>query len=126
MVLIRHIRRVMKIETANTDFAILAELGMRLTQARLGRNFTQEELATAAGVSKRTVERLESGHSVQLSNLVRVFRALNFAQNLDQLIPPVAPSPIEQLKLQGKERRRASARKTPLAPSGRWTWADDK
>lgn len=116
----------MKIEDRNTDSAVLSELGKRLIQVRLGRNYTQEELASAAGVSKRTIERLESGHSVQLSNLVRAYRALNLTQNLDQLIPPVGPSPIQQLKLQGKERRRASAQKTSLTASGPWTWADDK
>jgi transcriptional regulator with XRE-family HTH domain len=116
----------MRIEDQNTDSTILGELGKRLTQVRLGRNQSQEELASAAGVSKRTIERLETGHSVQLSNLVRVYRALNLARNFDQLIPPAAPSPIEQLKLRGKERRRASAHKTSLTASGNWTWANDK
>ena len=116
----------MKIENLNTDSAILTELAKRLTRARLDRNFTQEELAAAAGTSKRTIERLEMGHSVQLSNLVRVFRALNLTQNIDQLIPPVAPSPMQQLKLQGKERRRASAHRTSSKESGPWAWADDK
>jgi transcriptional regulator with XRE-family HTH domain len=116
----------MKIEDHNTDSAILGEIGKRLTQARLQRNLTQEELAVAAGIAKRTVERLETGHSVQLSNLIRTFRALNLAQNLDQLILPVAPSPIEQLKLHGKERRRASAHKVSLTASGNWAWADNK
>src|ERR1700688_530614 len=101
----------MKITQQNTDSAILEELSRRLTQARLDRNLTQEELATAAGISKRTVERAETGHSVQLSNLIRAFRALNIAQNFDQLLPPLPPSPIEQLKLRGKERQRASSHK---------------
>lgn len=116
----------MKIGNQNTDSAILAELGKRFTQARLDRNRTQEELAGVAGVSKSTIERLETGRSVQLSNLIRAFRALNLTQNLDQLIPQTAPSPIEQLKLHGKERRRASSQKEPLAVSGHWTWADNK
>jgi len=116
----------MKIENQNTDSAILAELGKRFTQARLDRNRTQEELAGVAGVSKSTIERLETGRSVQLSNLIRAFRALNLTQNLDQLIPQTAPSPIEQLKLRGKERRRASSQKKPLAVPGHWTWADNK
>lgn len=116
----------MKIEDRNTDAAILGELGGRLARVRLERNYTQEVLAIAAGVSKRTIERVEAGRSIQLSSLVRVFRALNLSQNLDQLIPSVAPRPIEQLRLRGKERRRASASKTPSTTSGPWTWADDK
>lgn len=116
----------MRIEDKNTNAAILGEFGRRLARVRLECNYTQEALAIAAGVPKRTIERVETGHSIQLSGLVRIFRALNLSQNLDQLIPPVAPSPIAQLKLQGKERRRASANKTPPTTSGSWTWADDK
>jgi putative transcriptional regulator len=106
------------------DVAILAELGLRLAQARLDHNFTQEDLATAAAVSKRTVERLETGQSVQASNLVRVLNALDLARNLDQLVPPVGARPIEQLKHQGKGRRRASHVKQ--APDTTWTWDDKK
>ena len=43
---------------------LLADLGLRLAQARVGRNLTQEGLAEAAAVSKRTIERLETGQSV--------------------------------------------------------------
>ena len=108
-----------------SDSATLEELGRRLTQARLDRNLTQEELATAAGVSKRTIERLETGSSVQLSNFIRTLRALDLVQSLEHVIPPVAPSPIAQLKLQGKERQRASSPKGPQPPSDRWRWGED-
>jgi len=106
------------------DTTILEELGLRLAQARLDHNFTQEDLATAAAVSKRTVERLEAGQSVQVSNLVRVLSALGLTRNLDQLVPPAGARPIEQLKHQGKGRRRASPAKQP--PAVAWTWDDKK
>ncbi len=115
----------MRIEGQNTDSAILGELGTRLARVRLERNATQEDIANAAGVSKRTIERLEAGRSVQLSNLVRVLRALDLSSNLDQLIPRMGPSPIEQLSFQEKERRRASTRRKPTSASGSWTWAED-
>lgn len=113
----------MKIENQK-DVAILVELGLRLAQGRLDHNFTQEGLATAAAVSKRTVERLENGQSVQVSNLIRVLKALDLARNLDQLVPPAGARPIEQLKYQGKGRRRASPAKQ--APATTWTWDDKK
>ena len=113
----------MKIEDQK-DTAILEELGLRLAQARLDHNFTQENLATAAAVSKRTVERLETGRSVQVSNLVRVLSALDLVRNLDQLAPPTGARPIEQLKHQGKGRRRASPIKQSSATA--WTWDDKK
>lgn len=110
----------MKIENEQGDAAILRELGARLTRLRLDRALTQEELASQASVSKRTIERLETGQSVQASNLVRVLRALHLLAQLEALIPAAAPGPIEQLKHRGKTRHRASAQKQ----TGRWTWAD--
>lgn len=112
----------MKIED-QAETAVLEELGQRLSQARLDRNLTQEALAEAAGVSKRTVERLEGGQSVQMSNLTRVLRALDLLRNLDQLVPPAGPRPIQQLKHQGKTRRRAST--SGDEESGTWSWDDD-
>ena len=114
----------MRIENENTDTAILVELGQRLTQARLARNLKQEDLALAAGLSKRTVERAETGRSVQLSNFIRALRGLELAQNLDQLIPDSGPSPIAQLKLRKKERHRASSPREPLPAPNPWTWGD--
>ena len=51
-----------------SDGAVLNLLGERLGRHRLDHNLTQADLAAAAGVSKRTVERLEAGGSTQLSN----------------------------------------------------------
>jgi putative transcriptional regulator len=114
----------MRIEDENTDTAILEELGQRLTKARLARNLKQEDLALAAGLSKHTVERLETGRSVQLLNFIRVLRGLKLAQSLEQLIPDSAPSPLVQLKLRKKERHRASSPREPLPAPGPWTWGD--
>lgn len=118
----------MKISSQNTDDAILKELGERLARSRLNRNLTQAQLANEAGVSKRTVERIEAGHSTQLSNLIRVSRALGLLANFNFLIPEPIPSPIEQLKLRGRVRERASAssRTTLIGfPSDEWTWGDE-
>ena len=114
----------MRIENQHSDPTVLAELGTRLMRARLERNLTQAEFAANSGVSKRTIERLEAGRSVQLANFLRVVRALKLGERLDQLIPPTGPSPIDQLKLKRRERRRASARKASVPKSRQWTWAD--
>ena len=111
-------------DTAATE-ALLNELGARLARARLDRNFTQGDLAEQAGVSKRTVERLESGATAtQLSGFIRVCRALGLLERFDALIPESLPSPMAQLKLRGKQRRRASSARTPDRPRPRWKWGD--
>lgn len=110
-----------------SDEAVLREMGSRLAAARLVRNQTQAALADEAGVSKRTVERLESGEvATRLSALVRVCRALGLADRLDALIPPPTVSPVELLKLTGRRRRRASGLRSPARSAKRtWTWGDE-
>ena len=115
----------MRIENALTDEALLTELGERLAQFRLNQNITQAELAERAGVSKRTVERIEAGASTQLANLVRLLRALGLLENFKLLAPEPTPSPMEQLKLQSKARVRASSKTEKSLRSGNWQWGDE-
>jgi len=111
-----------------TDSAVLAELGERVARHRLERNLTQAELAKEAGISKRTLIRLEAGESTQLTNLVRVLRSLGLLENLDALVPPPVPSPIEQLRTKGRERKRASPRtdEERSKEPDKWTWGNDE
>ncbi len=109
-----------------TDRTVLTRLGERISEYRLSRNMTQAQLAKEAGVSKRTVLRLESGESSQLTNLVRVLRALGLVGNLDKLVPEPLASPLAALKAKGRTRKRASGRTgKPGGPSTGWTWGDD-
>jgi transcriptional regulator with XRE-family HTH domain len=109
-----------------TDESVAKELGERLARTRLERNLTQAALADQAGISKRTLERLESGApSTHLSALVRVCRALSLMDRLDALIPPPVPSPIQQLKLEGRKRKRASSSDALESSKNNWTWDDE-
>jgi transcriptional regulator with XRE-family HTH domain len=115
----------MKMQSQMTDEATLHELGKRLTGARLDHNLTQGELAEQAGVSKRTVERLELGQvGTQLSGFVRVCRALGLLERFDALIPEPVASPMAQLKLQGRKRQRASGKRAAASAPKKWTWGE--
>lgn len=116
----------MDFEHAGSDSAVLGELGRRLARHRLNRNLTQGALAEQAGVSRPTIARLELGRSTNLSNLVRILRALDLVGNLEALVPEAAPSPMQQLRMQKKQRQRASTRgkETPVLPGG-WSWEDE-
>lgn len=96
----------------------------RLARIRLGRNLPQDQLAEQAGVSKRTVERLEAGAVTQLSGFIRVCRALGVLERFETLVSEPVPSPIEQLKLRGRRRQRASSTKVVKSPSKKWQWED--
>jgi transcriptional regulator with XRE-family HTH domain len=119
----RHIRRIMKISAQHSDQAILQELGERLMRARLDLNLTQAALAEQSGVSKRTIERLESGEAAtQLSGFLRVCRTLGMLERFEMLVPEPAPSPMAQLKQQGHRRQRATRSKAEQP--AKWTWGE--
>ncbi len=111
---------------APSDKSVQAMLGERLARQRLQRNLTQAQLAKEAGISLRTLIRLESGESSQLTNLIRVIRALGLLRNLDAFVPAPVPSPVEQVRSRAKERRRASGGSKGAGPSGAWAWGDDQ
>lgn len=113
----------MKFSSNLTDQAVLQELGKRLTALRIGRNLTQAALAEQAGMAKRTVERMESGQvALQLSSFVRVCRVLGLLEQFESLVPEQVPSPMAQLKLQGRTRQRVSSRAVATDTSKKWTW----
>ncbi len=96
----------MRIEKGLADTAILQVLGARVTRYRLNQGLTQGQLAAQAGVAKRTVERIESGRGAELLTFIKVLRVLNLVETLDLLIPELSASPVDQMKLQGRQRRR--------------------
>lgn len=90
-----------------SDPAVMAEMGKRLKEYRLRKNFTQSELAVKTGISVLSVQNLEKGRSVSLSTFISVLRMLKILGNVETLIPELPVSPVELLKLKGKTRMRA-------------------
>lgn len=116
----------MKFINELSDEAVLHEVGHRITQYRLNQDKTQAALAQEAGVSNRTLARVEHGDSVQAASIIRILRALQLMENLDALIPEPAVSPIQQLKMQGKRRQRASSKSTKSIKEEPWAWGDEE
>jgi len=116
----------MDIGTLISDEAVLAEIGKRLARRRVELNFTQAALAEQAGVSKRSVERLENGGSTQTSTLIRIFRVLELLHAFDALIPSPRTRPLDLLKNKGRERQRASSRNRSKTTAQGWSWGDEK
>ncbi|MEX0972728.1 MAG: helix-turn-helix transcriptional regulator [Solirubrobacterales bacterium] len=99
----------MRIDAQLTDAAVLDQLGSRLKRTRLQHNLTQRRLAEEAGVSLATVRNLEDGRPSQLVTLIRVLRVLGLLGGLERAVPEPPPSPVEELRLRGRERQRASS-----------------
>ncbi|KKL69043.1 hypothetical protein LCGC14_2118900, partial [marine sediment metagenome] len=106
-----------------SDKAILNELGLRISRYRLNKNITQDALAAEAGISTPTIQRAESGASIQLLKLIRILRVLNLIENLESLAPELAVSPLQQQKMRGKIRQRASLSQEDDKEAG-WSWGD--
>lgn len=109
-----------------TDEAVLAELGARLAQRRLALRLTQAELANQAGVGKRTVERIEAGHSAQLTSLIRLLRVLQLMPALHALVPESSARPMDLLKQQARLPQRVRKRADEERPSDGepWSWGE--
>lgn len=109
-----------------TSSQIETALCRRLERIRLMRNMTQAELAEEAGVSLRTIGRLEQGQGVSLDTFIRVLTALRIQQNLQGLLPDPSIRPMERIESGsgGSERRRARKKRTSKQDSN-WSWEDE-
>ena len=104
-----------------SDSAIEAEIGARIRALRLRRNVTQQALAEAAGLSETAIKGLESGRS-RLSTLIAVLRELSALDHLDQFIPEITVSPLQLARRRGKERKRASGRRSSRKHASEDAW----
>jgi len=90
--------------------AVAAEIGRRVEQLRLERNLTQEQVALEVGLSRGSYRNLVNGGG-KVENLVAVLRVLGRLDLVEQFIPETPFSPMAQLEMQGRKRRRAAGRR---------------
>lgn len=124
----------------------IADLGEQLERHRLLQNIAQADLAEKAGISTRTLRRLESGEGGTLDSFIRLLIGLNIDSNLSVLIPDSTIRPIERTRRAKAERMRASGSRKSLASDkaesvatkenekgestvgnkSSWAWGDEK
>jgi putative transcriptional regulator len=111
-------------DIANSE-QIEKDLCEKIARIRLTRNFTQKYLAEQAGISVRTIRRLESGLGVSFDTFIRVLTALGIQQNLETLLPDPRIRPIERAERKGMERKRASSGNIREEKTA-WVWGDEE
>jgi len=120
----------MQIDNRLAPEAVLQELGRRIARRRVDLGVTQAEAAEQGGLGKRTVERIEAGEDSQVSTFIRLLRVLDLMDGLNRMVPEPGPRPLDLLRLKGKERKRASRKRTPAkrAPKSKsgWRWGDER
>ncbi len=97
-----------------SDPSIVKELCGYLKQMRLSKNWSQHKLAMQTGLNRITISRMENGRAATLLTFVQILRALDKLSLLDIFNEEPEISPLQILKLQEKQRKKASPRKTKL------------
>ena len=101
-------------ETVRTSAEIEEMLGSLLRELRLLKNLDQASLAERAGVSLNALKHLEGGKGARVSSLIKVLRGLGRTDWLQTLAPTVSISPIQMLKRESREPKRARRRPRKL------------
>jgi len=116
----------MHLDNVLTDNAVLAEIGRRTAEHRVARGLTQSEFAERAGVTRSTIQRVESGGSIQLTSFVKILRALNRVDALDNVLTPEVRSPLAELERARSRRQRVRHAPTAATPEddAPWVWGN--
>ena len=93
-----------------SDSALAAYIGAFVRHHRLEQNKTQDELATAAGISRSTLSLLERGETVTVNTLIQVLRVLDQLSVLSAFEVRETLSPLALAKLQKEKRQRARSK----------------
>ena len=99
-------------------------MGSRLARLRLARNVTQEAVARDAGISLRTVRRLEAGSPCGLDSFLRVALALGVGDAIVAALPASDIRPIERVAARGAERTRARPARGREEEAA-WSWGEE-
>ncbi len=114
-----------QISEPGSSESIERDLCNKLERIRLQKNISQATLAKNAGVSRRTISRMENGAGVSLDTFIRVMMALNLSDHLVALLPDSTIRPIDRVSRKG-ERKNASSPRAKKPQSKSWTWGDEQ
>ena len=94
-----------------TDRAIAREVGHRIDQIRLEQNISQKEVADNVGITVKTYRNIIDGGG-KFESLIAILRVLDHLEMVETFIPESTFSPLELVKMRGKQRVRASKKTT--------------
>ena len=95
-----------------SDKSLLEIIGHFIKWHRLNQNKSQDQVAEAAGISRSTLSILERGEKVRIDSLIQVLRVLDLLYIMDVFKIKEQISPLEYAKLQKKQRKQASPKKS--------------
>jgi transcriptional regulator with XRE-family HTH domain len=107
---------------AMSDLALLELLGKFIQQTRLQQNKTQQQVATAAGINRSTIVKIEKGESGTMLSFIQILRALGQLQLLEHFEIKQQISPLQLAKLEQQKRQRASTKKNSPIKKPKSDW----
>jgi len=112
-------------QMSNEQIASL--LGEALRGMRLRQNISQGDLATLAGVSLPTLNRMEAGTAnPSLFVLLSVLKALGRAGDLEAAFAPESSPMLIATGAKGTPRKKARRKGSEAKTISPWTWGDEK
>lgn len=104
--------------------AILSELCKRIKDSRLLYPMTQSELADKALVSLGTIKRFEKGEDIGFLNVIKILKALDLNDGLEQLVPDQENRPSVRA---GNRKIKKRVRKSEKSSQDtKWIWGDER
>jgi len=107
----------------NSSKAIIQMLSERIRAYRIDYPMTQKELAYKSGVSIRSIQNFEHGEDIQISNLIKIMKALGLDDSLSALVPDVSKKPSMYLP---ETKKRMRVKKTVNRKDTAFKWGDEK
>jgi transcriptional regulator with XRE-family HTH domain len=96
----------------------LQALGQRIAELRVARQLKQAELAYEAGVSHRTLQRLEAGEAIKSDGLLHVIKCLGRLDTVLEALASPGFSPYEKLAEAGLKVSQLRQQRPAAAPFG--------
>ena len=93
-----------------SDRALMEQIGAFVRHHRMEQNRTQDELASAAGISRSTLSLLERGETVTVTTLIQVLRVLDKLSIMSFFEIRKTLSPLALARMQKEKRKRAGGR----------------
>lgn len=91
---------------AQTNDAILRQIGSKLKDLRIEKNMKQKELADVAGVSVFTISSIENGKTTSLLTVIQLLRALEHLDYLDSFFQEESISPVAYARLMKNNKKK--------------------
>jgi len=103
-----------------SDKALAEHIAAFIKYHRMEQDKTQEELASAAGISRSTLSLLERGETVTVATLIQVLRVLDQLQVMQAFVVDESISPLALAKHQKEKRKRAGGKKENKSEKSDW------